>query len=135
MPSFLNSQHRAKLHSDHLFSPCTATRLIALFSHTFHAKTDGKASPASLFRIVLFCPFAGPSYLTDFGILSLAHFSMVGTTHGSLSLSHFSATPQSFPPDYYDQGGNFSTAATSSSFPIGILGRFSFDGTDRSMKF
>lgn len=105
----------------------------------------GKGSPASLFRIfsVPFCPFAAPSTLYTvmcWGILSLTITDR--TTHKSLFLAlsrsllaHFSKTEFST-PDYYGQEGNFSTAATSSFFPIGILGRFSFVvETDRSMKF
>lgn len=60
---FENYQHRAKLHSDHLFSlscfSCTTTRLIALFSHTFHTKTGASKSnqPFPYCSLVSFCSF------------------------------------------------------------------------------
>lgn len=116
MPSFLNSQHRAKLHScDHLFSlsfsscaACYHPTDCSFLTHFSRYQDERKIRVQSAFSV-----------LFPFVLLLLLRISHLGFSHLltflrsephtnlALARSHFSATPQSFPPDYYDQGGNF----------------------------
>lgn len=139
MPSFLNSQHRAKLHSDTL----VLALLLSLCYHptdcsflTHFSRQDGRKSESS--QPFPYCSLL--SFRCSFVFSLLLGFSHLLTfrsgphTNRSRSLT-LALLHRVFHQTTTTKEETFPLLLLLLPYPKGILGRFSFDGTDRSMKF